>query len=501
MWRLRRHAVQELLAGAGIAIGVALVFGVLTSSQSITGSASSVLHAITGKATLEVSARAPQGFDETLLTHIGELPGVRVAAPLLRSDAVIVGPDGRRSIQLVGATASQFDLEGSATRYLGSERTYGSVALTSSLAAQIGARANGSVTLLARGRTESFPVHAIWGSQQLGAVAYGNFAVSALSTVQRTLGLPRRVTQVQIEPDPGSERRVRAGLERLAAGRLDVHSVEHELAVLDATAKPSTEASQLFAATGAIVGFLFVVNAMLLTVPERRRWVAEARMQGYSAGQVIAILGFQALVLGVVATCVGLLIGYLLTSTLFGSLPALLRLYFPIGNHPIIAGSTIALAAVTGVLATLVASAAPLRDLSPRRPIDAALHGAGKVGHSVGSRTVLVSGAVALAMIVAAALLALLAPDLSMGAVILLALATVFAVPALLTAVVASLWPAAERARRSVLPIALAEVQGTATRSLALAGVAALAIYGSLAVEGARADLIRGSRRSHRAAL
>jgi putative ABC transport system permease protein len=491
-WRLRRHGLQELLAGAGIAIGVALMFGVLVSSQSITGSAGRILQAITGKATLQVAARSPAGFDEGLVERIGQLPGVKVAAPLLRADAVVEGPGGRHQVQLVGTTVSQFGLEGAASRYLGSERPSSGVALTSSLASEVGAGTGDSVAVLARGRRVRLPVHAVWGSQQIGAVAYAAIAVATLSVAQRALALPRRVTQLLIEPQPGREDEVRAELERKAAGRLDVQSAEHELAVLDTVARPTTESSRFFAAIGAVVGFLFAVNAMLLTVPERRRWLAEARTQGYSAGQVVLILGFQALALGVVASAVGILIGYFLAESLFNAVPAVLTLSFPIGNHPIVTAPTIVAAAGAGILAALLASAAPLRDLSPARPIDSVLHGTGKVGHSIGANTTLASAAIGATLVLVAIVLAVAAPGLSIAGDVLLALGALCAVPALLVAVVRTLMPPAERLRRSVLAIALAEVEGTATRSIALASVAALAVFGSIAVLGAREDLISG---------
>jgi putative ABC transport system permease protein len=492
VWRLRQHGLQELLAGIGIGVGVALMFGVLISSQSITGSADKIVHDIIGSARLQVTARSPEGFDQRVVDRIGGLPGVRVAAPLLRANAVVVGPGGRRSIQLVGSTASQLGLEGRATSFLGSEHLGNGVALASSLAGRISATVHDHVTLLARGDADFLPVHAVWTSQQVGSIADSPIVVAALSVAQRALGLPHRVTQVLIEPERGSERTVRAELERVVAGRLDVQSAQHELAVLNATAKPHTESSRLFAAIGAIVGFLFAVNAMLLTVPERRRWVAEARTQGYSAGQVVVILAFQALALGAIASTVGLLIGYVLAQTLFNALPAYLTLSFPIGSHPIIAASTVALAWGAGVLATLVASAAPLRDLSPRRPIDAVLHETGKVGHSIRVDTMLASGGLGAAIILAAILLALLAPSLGIAAIALLALGAVCAVPALLIVVVRAMMPVTERMRGSMLAIALSEVDGTATRSIALASVAAVALFGSVAVVGARDDLVHG---------
>jgi putative ABC transport system permease protein len=480
------------LAGVGIAIGVALMFGVLVSSQSITGSARKISDAIIGSAQLQVAARSSEGFDEALVQRVGGLPGVRVAAPLLRANGVIVGPSGRHSVLLVGATASQFGLEGEATRYIGSERLGDGVAIASSVAGQIGASVGNQITVLARGNAVRLPVHAVWSSQQVGAIADSAIAFAQLSVLQRVVGLPHRLTQLFIKPDRGSEGQVRTAVDRLAAGRLDVQPANHELAAFDATAQPTTETSRLFAAIGVIVGFLFAVNAMLLTVPERRRWVAEARTQGYSAGQVLVILGFQALVLGLIASIVGILLGYIVAESLFSALPGYLTLSLPIGNRPIVGAPTVVLALVAGVSATLVASAAPLRDLSPSRPIDAVVHSTGKVGHSIGAVTTLATAAMGALVILGGTLLALLVPSASIAGAILLAVGALLVVPWLLVAVVRTLMPAAERMRRSMLAIALAEVEGTATRSIALAGVAALAVYASAAVVGAREDLIRG---------
>ena len=68
--RLRVHGVQELLAGLGVAIAVALVFATIVVSGSIAGSAAEVVHAVTGPATLQLRARGADGFDE-------RLPGAR----------------------------------------------------------------------------------------------------------------------------------------------------------------------------------------------------------------------------------------------------------------------------------------------------------------------------------------------------------------------------------------------------------------------------------------
>src|ERR1700733_4068876 len=113
-WRLRRHTGQELLAGTGIAVGVALIFGVMLANTSIVGSAESLASSIDGHASLQVAARTEQGLPEALSERAAKLPGVRVAAPLLHQNVELQGPLGRREVRMVGVTPSIVQLGGAA---------------------------------------------------------------------------------------------------------------------------------------------------------------------------------------------------------------------------------------------------------------------------------------------------------------------------------------------------------------------------------------------------
>src|ERR1700704_1610354 len=81
--RLRTHAVAELLAGAGIAVAVALVLAATVAERRIAGSTAQVVHAVVGKATLQLRARDSDGFDERMLARVEAIRGVKQAAPLL----------------------------------------------------------------------------------------------------------------------------------------------------------------------------------------------------------------------------------------------------------------------------------------------------------------------------------------------------------------------------------------------------------------------------------
>ena len=368
--RLRHHAVPELLAGAGIAVGVALVFGVLVANTSITGSMAGMIRAVNGSARLELIARSSEGFSQNLANKASELPGVQTAAYLLRENAIIVGPRGRQSIQLVGLTPGIVTLGGSATQNLGAGAylLQGGIGLPSGVAKSIGARARNNVTLLTQGAAHPVLLRAILNGGTIGALANSPVAVALLPIAQRIAEQPGRVTQVLIMPRPGADRQVAAELRKLVAGRVSVVPADHELGVLNETAKPLNQSTTLFASISAMVGFLLALNATLLTVPDRRRFVAEMLAQGFDSPQLILTLAFQALLLGVMASLVGLALGYVLAHTLFTQSPVYLAAAFPISVHQTIHLTVVLAALFGGIFAALCASLPPIFDLRSGRP-------------------------------------------------------------------------------------------------------------------------------------
>ena len=114
--RLRTRPIQELLAGIGIAIGVALVFAVQVANSSITDASSAIVRGIAGSASLQLRSRGTRGFDERLLGSVRRLHGVVQTAPILDQNASLVGPRGRRvAIDLASAAPSLLSLNGSIT--------------------------------------------------------------------------------------------------------------------------------------------------------------------------------------------------------------------------------------------------------------------------------------------------------------------------------------------------------------------------------------------------
>ncbi|MGA9876313.1 MAG: FtsX-like permease family protein [Solirubrobacteraceae bacterium] len=497
VWRVRQHPAQELMGGVGIAIGVALFFGVLLANVGVTGSSAQLFRQIAGSARYELSARSAEGYDENLTATVRQLPGVQIASPILRETAIVVGPKGREPIELIGVTPTIVALEGEATRNLGAgdQLLAGGIGMPEQLAHEIGVRAGYPLTVFAKGATNTVLLRAALGSQTIGAVAGSPVAVGLLPTVQRLSGLPNRVTAILVRPAPGKDRLVRGELEKVGGGLLDVTPADNEVRLLREAAKPSDQSTSLFAAIGAMVGFLLALNSVLITTPERRRFTAEMRTLGFARRYILVILAFQATILGVAGSLVGIGAGYVLFQTVFHSTPGFLASAFLIDSQHAFQLPLVFVALACGVCAALAASIPCILDLHSD-VADAVLREPGEAGQRV---TPAIMVRLALAGVALTALISLavaLAPGLTVVGGVTLAISALCFVPIALGGALWLLVKVGENVPGSALPLTAAELSATATRSVALTCIVALAVYGSVAVGGARHDLLRGLDRA-----
>ncbi|HTC73431.1 MAG TPA: FtsX-like permease family protein [Solirubrobacteraceae bacterium] len=489
--RLRARLLQECFAVVGIAAGVALLFASQVASQSLSSSVAQLSHGIVGKATLQLLARDPHGMPEGLLAQVRRIDGVRVAAPLLEASAQASGPRGSESVELVGADSSLRRLGGALVRRTELEpfAGVGAVLLPAPLARHLGVTRFGSeVTLRLYGRVERAPLYEQLHEKQIGGLAASPIVVAPLFFAQEMTGLEGSVSRILIEPAPGMEGEVRQALERLAAGRLNVESTSYDERLFAKAASASNQSTALFAVISALVGFLFAFNAMLLTVPQRRRLIADLRRDGYTPGTVIGVLLLDAVVLGVLACVLGLVLGDELSIHLFHSNPGYLGSAFAVGTQRVVGWQSIAIAVGGGMLAAVVAVLSPLRDIISRDPLAAitAKEGSG-TGHA-NSATALV-GAVCLA---AATAILLAAPKLAIVGMVLLIAALLLVLPLALDAALKLLSRLARTMTGAVPHVAAMELSAARARAIGVAATGAIAVFGAVAIQGAHADLLKG---------
>jgi putative ABC transport system permease protein len=495
--RLRVRLVQELFAVLGIAVGVALLFASQVANTSLSGSVDQLTSGIVGRASLQLEARDPGGFSEGMVGAVQRLPGVRQAAPVLEASAYLIGPTGRQAVDFIGMDPDFAHLGGTLLRHftatqLSNQRA---LALPEPIAQRIGASPLQLAEIELDGRRAKTAVGITFQASDIGALVHSPFAAAPLRYTQQLAGLSGRVTRVLVEPQPGREGEVRAELNRLAAGRLNVLPADYDATVFRQAEGPNSQSIELFSAVSALVGFLFAFNAMLLTVPQRRRLVADLRLDGYTPWEIVEVLLFDALVLGTAGAFVGLLLGDVLSRTLLQANPGYLAFAFPVGSQRIVTWQCVAVAAGGGLLAACIGVLNPLRDIFTRVPLSArAPVGSTRTGMICASA----GGLGCLAVTTVILLTGIGSAGIAVVAFVSLVAATLLLLPVLLSGIIAA-FDRIQRGTVGVSPrLAIIELQSSSgrVRAAAIAATGAIAVFGSVAIEGAQHNLQTGLHRA-----
>jgi putative ABC transport system permease protein len=497
--RLRARLVPEALAMVGIAVGVALLFASQVANTSLNGSVRQLTSGLVGQSRLQLEARSPQGFPESLLGEVQRTPGVRSAAPVLEAQVNVIGPAGSRSVDMIGADPRFVHLGGALLQHLSAaalarQRAF---ALPAPIAEAIGAASLQVVRLQVGARTVQSLLGVTLQESEIGTLVHSPVALAPLAYTQQLTGLTHRITRIFVQPQAGRDAEVRAALLRLADGHLNVYPADFDTTLFDNAAAPTDESTELFALISALVGFLFAFNAMLLTLPLRRGLVAGLRSNGATRMDIIEALLFDALVLAGAAALLGLALGDLLSIVVFRSNPGYLSFAFPVGSQRVVRWESLAIAAGAGLLAACIGVLIPLwESVSPMgRTATGARHVRRRwtIGALIGG----------LACVAATTAILLAAPQSAVLGSVILVVALLLLLPLLLDACVAAFDRVQRRFGAASTRIAVIELRSpqTRARSLAIAATGAIAVFGSVAIQGAHANLQHGlDRLAHDAA-
>jgi putative ABC transport system permease protein len=496
--RLRARFVQELLAVAGIAVGVALLFASQVANTSLAGSVAHLTDGLVGKARLQLASRDPQGFSERLLSNVEQLPGVRAAAPVLQRSVYVVGPSGEESVNLIGLSPGFSSLEGRLLSHVSTMQLPKQLglALPAPVAGKIGAGPLQPLRIQAGDSSTNTLAAVILQASDIGELVDSPVVMAPLGLAQRLVGMQGSVNRILVEPQPGHDREVASALRGIAGGRLNVLPANFEATIFGQAEGPTAQSTQMFSAISALVGFLFALNAMLLTVPQRRSLIGDLRLDGYTPLEIVEIMLFDVMALGAVGVLSGLAVGDVLSRSLLQAEPGYLALAFPVGSLHIVSWRSIAIAAAGGMVAAGVGVMIPLREeILGHHPVGSRIVKARK---QVRRMAVLVCGLGCTALTTAILIHGMTTVGIAIMAFTSLTLALLCIMPVAFNGAV-WLIDRIQRPTRGIAPrIALIELMSSTTRSrsLAIAATGAIAVFGSVAIEGAQNNLRAGLGRA-----
>ncbi len=488
--RLRARAVlvQEGIAILGIAVGVALLFATQVASTSLTRSVQELTRQIVGSTQLQLDARGPGGFDERLLSEVRRQPGVDIALPVLEQQANVIGPSGQRAVDLIGTDPQFARVAGSLLRRFSAEQLAAqrAVALPAPIAQAVGAGPLQTIRLQVGASVATTLVGATLSEHDIGGLVHSPVALAPVTYAQQLARSQGRITRIFVRSEPGRQARVRRELQTLAnrAG-VDLEPAEFDSTLFGTAVAPEKQSEALFSAISALVGFMFALNAMLITVPSRRRLIEEIRLQGATRLMTVQILLFDAAVIGLLACAVGLGLGELLSIAVFHTTPGYLSFAFPVGNARIITWQSVAIATATGLGAALLGVFWPLRSIlrSPRARAAPARAGWRSARLATG-----------LGCLLATTLILLVDARAAVVGNVTLVISLLCLLPFLFDGFVALLANSRSPLRSAAAKLALTELRApqTRVRSLAIAATAAVAVLGIVEFQGTQANLAAG---------
>lgn len=495
--RARVVLVQEGFAVIGIAVGVALLFASQVASTSLSQSVTQLDKQVVGGAQFQLDARGPEGFSEELLDRVRRVPGVKIALPVLEQQANVIGPSGQRSVDLIGTDPRLAPVNDSLLQRFSAGPLAGlrAIALPAPVAQAIGAGTLQPIKLQVGDRIVK-TLLAVFGENEIGKLISSPIALTPVRYAQRVLNMRGRITRVFVQCKPGFEREVGVALGRLAGmSGVSLEPSDYDSLLFAGAVAPESRNETLFSVISALVGFMFALNAMLITVPARRQLIKEVRLQGATRLMVVQILLFDAVVLGVLACVLGLVLGEVLSRAVFGAAPGYLSFAFPVGNNRIVTWQSVVLAIGAGLIATVVGVLWPLRDALSRPLQDE--------GVSVGRGRRWIAARLA-AGVLSLALTTVIPVARNQGAIVgnaMLIVALVCLLPLLFDGLVTIFEHAQRFSGGAASALAAIELRDprARVRFLAIATTAAVAVFGTVEFQGIQRNLTSGIDASIRA--
>jgi putative ABC transport system permease protein len=487
----RAVLVQEVFAILGIAVGVALLFASQVSSASLTRSVAQLNSQLVGSAQVQLDARGPEGFRERLLGEVRHLRGVQVVLPVFERQLNVIGPGGERSVDLIGVDPHSVRASGPLLRRFSAKQLSAqqAIALPAPLAREIGAGPLVPVKLQIGADFVETLVGATLQEADIGGLVHSPVAVTSIGYAQRLAGAQGQISRIFVRYEPARAKEVRAALARLAAvWNVNLVPGQFDSRLFAVAVAPESESEALFSGISALVGFMFALNAMLVTVPSRRKLIEDVRPHGATRWDTVKILLFDAAVIGVLACIIGLALGDVLSTVVFHTTPGYLAVAFPVGNSRIVTWQSIALAVAAGMAAAVVGVLWPVRAILAR-PLQPPPESADRRRFWIAVRLVIGVLCVALTTVT-------LVWDTKAALIgnIALVVALVVLMPLLFDVLVSLFKQMANVLDGIGSALAVTELQTpqTRVRSLAIAATAAVAVFGVVEFQGIQANLERG---------
>jgi putative ABC transport system permease protein len=387
------------LTALAIVLGVAMISGTFVLTDSIDNAFDRIFTdirqgssaVISGKSAFDLtegSGVSEPTFDESLLPKVQALPGVAEAEGSVDSESTQLIDEDGDVIQfgLGGAPNLGFAIANPNSRFNPLTRVSGDwpgpgeVMIDKDTASKKDLEPGDSIGVQVEGPVQRFRISGLMQFSSGLSLGGATLAGFDLPTAQRLFEKEGRLDEIAIaaKPDVSDAELVRQ-VEEVLPANTQVRSTAEQV---ESDAEETNEFIRFiqifllaFGGIALFVGSFVIANSLSITIAQRTRELATLRMLGASRRQVLGSIILEALVVGVLASLIGLFVGFLLAEGLF-SIFGLIGFDLPNTGLAFLTRTAIIVALVAGIVVTLLASLRPAVRATRVPPVAAVREGA-----------------------------------------------------------------------------------------------------------------------------
>jgi putative ABC transport system permease protein len=393
---LLTRKLRSSLTAVAIVLGVCMISGTYVLTDTINHSFDSLYQQIykgtdayiTGKSVVKSQYSGTgitPSFPQSMLTEVRSVSDVKSASGGVGSESCsVVGKNGK-IISTGGAPNLGYSIDPSipelstVTLVSGAWPKKNEVVIDKTTADKAGYKTGDMIGILVNGPVHKMRLSGIIKFGSSNGIMGATLAGFDLATAQQLFDRRGKLDSIQAVAKPGvSPNRLVKELRSALPKSMTIRTGQQEAS--KATSDTSKQISAIqyfllaFAGIALFVGSFVIINTLSITVAQRTREFATLRTLGGSRIQVLGSIIIEALIIGVLASVSGLLLG-------FGLAAGLIALFRRLGlelpqNAFVIEPRTIYVALAVGIIVTLIASIRPALRATRVPPIAAVREGA-----------------------------------------------------------------------------------------------------------------------------
>jgi putative ABC transport system permease protein len=358
---LRRDLPRTLLTVLAVALGVAVVVAIDLAGDAATGSFRSSMETLSGKTDLEILANG--GIDENWIGVLDGLPVNASFAPVIEAQAFVEGVGG---IPLYGVDM----VAGARLRPAGGSPGAG---ISNALAARLHLTPPASLPVEIDSRAQRLAIGNIVDAGQ------AEFIVLDIADAQKALARYGKLDRIDVTVGPSEdfarvEKAVRAALPAAyLVERPGVRNQENQRML-----RAFRWNLRVLGYISLVVGAFLIYNTISVSVVRRRAEIGILRAVGASRATVLWLFLVEALLLGIIGSALGVLLGRVLAGGVVGLIAETVNaLYTSSRPTPVelTAGESWA-GILTGAVVAFVSALKPAREAMQVAPTEAMSRGA-----------------------------------------------------------------------------------------------------------------------------